>query len=444
VLTHGSNTWIYHTDTTGQNIRLETQTSSETTVSLPKSVANAVLQAASRRTNLPISQLRIVQSERQNWDGCLGISQPGEACTRILIKGWLVAVEGGEYRLVYHTDATGSRVKLNEAASQLGNNNPSNLPASVRTAVLQAASGRTGLSTSELRIVSTERRTWSDGCLGLSEPGVFCTQALVEGWRVVVEGREYRLVYRTNASGSLVKLDEKASNIGDIKLPQLVADAVLQAATVRTGLPRSELRIVQSRQIVTDGCLGLPQPNERCIQLAQNVWEVTVEGGKSRLVYRSNQNGSQVRLDEKASNIGDAGTVKPVPIPASELPSRLEAGVVFRASSAGGIAGIRTETTLRSDGRVTQARFLPTVTAPNLQEYRISPQQVQQFQQLLKQENFAQFNQLSYPAPQGAADFITVTFTGQAGATRYADIVQNQLPADLQDIISAWTRLTSR
>jgi hypothetical protein len=62
---------------------------------------------------------------------------------------------------------------------------------------------------------------------------------------------------------------------------------------------------------------------------------------------------------------------------------------------------------------------------------------------LLDQEQFSQFNQLSYPVPNGAADYITVTLTSRDGTTRYADIAQNQLPEPLKDVIQAWNQIAN-
>ncbi|NER52054.1 MAG: hypothetical protein F6J92_36510 [Symploca sp. SIO1A3] len=45
--------------------------------SLPTSVTNAVLEAASKLISLPISQLKIIEAEQQTWpDGCLGVILP--------------------------------------------------------------------------------------------------------------------------------------------------------------------------------------------------------------------------------------------------------------------------------------------------------------------------------------------------------------------------------
>ncbi|MCL1464763.1 S-layer homology domain-containing protein [Argonema galeatum] len=87
------------------------------------------------------------------------------------------------------------------------------VPEVIANAVLQNLSQQTGIQTSGLRIIEAQQETWTDGCLGIANPGIVCSKAMVPGWRVVV-GRDrdrQRWVYRTNLTGSLVKLDPTAS-----------------------------------------------------------------------------------------------------------------------------------------------------------------------------------------------------------------------------------------
>lgn len=86
------------------------------------------------------------------------------------------------------------------------------LPQSVREAVLNDLSTRTSLPASTFTIVSVEPRTWSDGCLGLSAPGQFCTQVIVPGWQVIVSHNQQQWIYRTDETGSQVRLAERPSN----------------------------------------------------------------------------------------------------------------------------------------------------------------------------------------------------------------------------------------
>lgn len=94
---------------------------------------------------------------------------------------------------------------------QSDNSLVNNLPSAVTDAVWQDASTQLGLPISELRIVQAEEQTWPDGCLGLPRSGEVCTEALVPGYRITVEGGQQLLVYRTNTSGSQLRLEQPAS-----------------------------------------------------------------------------------------------------------------------------------------------------------------------------------------------------------------------------------------
>ena len=55
------------------------------------------------------------------------------------------------------------------------------------------AAERAGVDPADVAVVTAEAVTWNDGSLGCPEPGMMYTQALVDGYRVVVEagGTEY-------------------------------------------------------------------------------------------------------------------------------------------------------------------------------------------------------------------------------------------------------------
>ncbi|BBD64408.1 hypothetical protein NIES4072_19290 [Nostoc commune NIES-4072] len=112
---------------------------------------------------------------------------------------------------IYHTNSNERSLRL-ASANTPSNNRSNKLPASVKNAVLQAASKRLQQPISQLRIIEFQQQTWKDGCLELANADEFCTQALVPGWRVVVGINEQTLVYHTNQTGSALRLNEKASS----------------------------------------------------------------------------------------------------------------------------------------------------------------------------------------------------------------------------------------
>ena len=86
------------------------------------------------------------------------------------------------------------------------------ISASVRNSVLRHASQQSGLPTSALHIVHVQPQTWADNCLGLSNPEVLCTQMSVSGWQIAVASGQQRWLYRTNTSGSAIKMERVMGN----------------------------------------------------------------------------------------------------------------------------------------------------------------------------------------------------------------------------------------
>jgi hypothetical protein len=72
---------------------------------------------------------------------------------------------------------------------------------SVTEAALADAARHTGLGRAELKVLSTEDVTWSDGSLGCPRPGMMYTQALVPGYRVRIEAGGRVLDYHAGRSG---------------------------------------------------------------------------------------------------------------------------------------------------------------------------------------------------------------------------------------------------
>ena len=75
------------------------------------------------------------------------------------------------------------------------------LPASITDPIVADAATRLGVDPSALTIVEATAQTFSDGSLGCPEPGMMYTQALVDGYQVIVEGNGTRLDYRGSQAG---------------------------------------------------------------------------------------------------------------------------------------------------------------------------------------------------------------------------------------------------
>ncbi|MGH7998171.1 MAG: hypothetical protein ACREPR_01735 [Brasilonema sp.] len=447
VLSNGAQTWIYHTNNNGRSIRLANPyiLTKNLPQNFPSYIESAVLQAAFQRLNLPTSGLTIIQAQQRTWsNGCLNLPKSGEGCTEALERGWRVVVKADEQTLVYHTNTTGSKIRFNRKESEF---NESRLPGKVRDAVLRQAREESGLPEKSLSVVASKPARWN-GCE--RQTSAYPCDSAVSGWQVTVGAGLNRWVFLTDERGSRIQLSKQYSETPNVNLPKDIAERVLVRASKRLGAPISQLRIaeVEHRQW-PDSCLAIADPLTSCAAVIIPGWEVTVSDGQQRLVYRVGESGTVI-LDEKANPIADDNIwLTAISIPRSDLPQPLDSGVIFRQISSGGFAGRTYETILLDDGRLIRVRIGDTrsVKPPAYRndsersDRRIPLEQVERFQQLLEQEG-NEFNNMSYPAPQSAADYVTYTLTSRNGTVKYNDISQNSLPENLRLILNTWKRIS--
>ena len=75
------------------------------------------------------------------------------------------------------------------------------VPAAMLDALVQLAADDTGIAPDDIRIVTAKGVTWSDGSLGCPEEGQMYTQALVPGYRVVLDVAGEKIAYHASGSG---------------------------------------------------------------------------------------------------------------------------------------------------------------------------------------------------------------------------------------------------
>jgi hypothetical protein len=303
------------------------------------------------------------------------------------------------------------------------------LPRLVANPVRRDLAQRLSVPRQKLSIASATPETWVDGCLELNSPGELCVPLATEGWRVEVTNGQRSWFYRTDTNGRNIRLE---SEIGTVSLPVAVGDRILKMSAKQLGIPESQLAINQSQQH-WETCLALSVecsdvPGWRAI-----VVDSEIESGC--WIYRANHDGSKVRLDEAI-----ASAVVPSFLPIRQ-PVTLSDAVVFRAIANGGFSRQIYETTLREDGGMWRSLIKPGATLSQSQFRQISPQQVQDFQQLLQQQQFKTFDGLNYSASD--AESVTVTLISKDGTTQYKSVIEDQLPAGLLEIIRSWDQLVS-
>lgn len=82
------------------------------------------------------------------------------------------------------------------------------VPTELLEAIVAEAAHRAGVTAQEIEVTAAEQVTWSDGSLGCPEEGMAYTQALVPGYRVVVEFGKEELHFHATESGDFRFCDE--------------------------------------------------------------------------------------------------------------------------------------------------------------------------------------------------------------------------------------------
>lgn len=321
-------------------------------------------------------------------------------------------------------------------------NRSTNIPPVVRNRVLLHSARETGLPRNSLSILRASAETWPDPCLGIPDPLALCAAVQTNGWRVEVTDGSITRIYRTDATGRTIKEEQQIADTTE--LPRLTASRILDETMRTSGLPLEQLDIVASEPRTWNGCFGLPSlENPMCTMIGIPGWRVIVVAPKHVWVYHTNQDGTEIRLNEEASQLGNA-TITPQLIGNRPQPSDYDAepNALFTVIESGGIAGRTEKTALFPDGRLVRYRLSGNEVSSSETLGQLSNKAVEAFIQQMQAAQLDRFQGLSYSLPPAAADYITVTFMpGTYGRVEYADIAVEQLPAGLQQAIQAWSTL---
>lgn len=89
-----------------------------------------------------------------------------------------------------------------------------------------------------------------------------------------------------------------SGSLHNLPIPTPVAVARKEAAKL-LGIPESHAIIMTAFEMEwPDGCLGLPKNDEMCTQAIINGYEVTVRGNGKEVIFRTNHDGSVIRLQK--------------------------------------------------------------------------------------------------------------------------------------------------
>lgn len=211
-------------------------------------------------------------------------------------------------------------------------------PAAAVEAAQAALAEALGIETAAISVVASTEAEWPNGCLGIEQPGVMCTQAIVPGYQVILEAGEVTYEVRTDRSGRQVGIVPQVRAVppagavppGDgvpaVAFPAAAEQARVAAATALSA-PLISVAIVSAEpEEWPDACLGLPEPLEVCAQMITPGYRVVLQADGQQLVYHTDEMGANVRREPQPDSA--AGQVE-------DLPEAVDAIIVLRRDADG-------------------------------------------------------------------------------------------------------------
>lgn len=75
------------------------------------------------------------------------------------------------------------------------------VPAQLLNSILKDLAQRSGVSTEKITVLQAQEIVWNDGSLGCPQPGTMYTQALVDGFRVILQVGDKQYDYHASKNG---------------------------------------------------------------------------------------------------------------------------------------------------------------------------------------------------------------------------------------------------
>jgi len=93
-------------------------------------------------------------------------------------------------------------------------------------AAIQALSVKHAIPADQIHLIKTEATIWPNGCLGVVLPGMMCTQATVNGFKITLEANGQQYEYHTNQDGT--SAIDGAQQLATIRLVVRASDNSIQ------------------------------------------------------------------------------------------------------------------------------------------------------------------------------------------------------------------------
>lgn len=145
------------------------------------------------------------------------------------------------------------------------------------------------LSPDEVGILSTEAVDWPDGCLGVQRPGVMCTEAIVPGYKIILQARGEQYELHTNKNGSQI------AQVGGAPFG-LIEEVIVAQLASNLGLDADTIVVVSSKDVeFPDSCLGVSMQNVLCAEVITPGKIIVLQANGLEFEYHISEEGNQIQ-----------------------------------------------------------------------------------------------------------------------------------------------------
>ena len=142
----------------------------------------------------------------------------------------------------------------------------------------------------QITLISTEAVEWPDGCLGIQRAGMMCTQAIVPGYRIILEADSRQYEIHTDEDGSAVALAPSDSD------SSLLEQALIEQLASNLGLKESDILVVSSSNVeFADSCFGVAMNDMLCAQAITPGKIVVLESNGVQYEYHVSDDGMMIQ-----------------------------------------------------------------------------------------------------------------------------------------------------
>lgn len=204
----------------------------------------------------------------------------------------------------------------------MSENNAATSPAA--RASIAALANQLNIVETGVRVLSMEEVDWTDGCLGLGRPDESCLQAIVSGYRVLLEANGRQFEARTDRDAQQVRIapdgiplatavitstapqvdpnliaptEVPTSTSVEVPLNSPAVQAAVAALATQLSMDAQSIKVVSVEEVEwPDGCLGLAKPDQMCTQVIVAGYRVMLEASGVQYEARTSLNGRQVMI----------------------------------------------------------------------------------------------------------------------------------------------------